>query len=762
MKSVSIILAVLVSVMITSSCANEKSASGHAVPASAHADKHKVQNEKIRQPDAGTLEMIDLVKEAVNKIDPENITYYLNQKRADKLLQKLQGKSGLEKLNTQIQYAMELLRTGNTESAIKLFQNVEKEITTQQVANKEKSLLFLRKNLAIAYMRKGEQENCLQNHSAASCIIPIIKEGQHQLSEGSSNAIEMLNKVLTKNPGDEESQYLLNIAHMTLGQYPDKVPDKFLIPPEYFNATQSFPRFKDVAMSLGVDVAQLSGGVCIDDFNNDGYLDIIASSWGFNHQVRYFEQDGHGGFTDKTASSGLYGVTGGLNLRHADFNNDGYLDFLILRGAWFFGEGKIPNSLIKNNGDGTFTDVTKQSGIYSQYPTQTAVWTDFDLDGWLDLFIANESGNGAVVPCEFYKSNGDGTFENITESTGLTFNGFFKGVTSGDLNNDGYPELYISTLGAENRLFINQSKGGPIKFQYVPGVGVDEPQFSFPTWIFDFNNDGFEDIFVSGYSYGKTTAPQLFMESLNGKPHVSRPHLYRNNGNGSFTEVSTQLGLTEASTTMGCNFGDLDNDGFLDFYLATGEPSLYSIVPNRMYKNNRGKRFEDVSYAGGFGHVQKGHAVGFGDLDMDGDQDIYAVMGGAYEGDVFQNVLFENPIGNKNNFIHISLEGSTSNRSAIGARIQLEIIDGDQTRTVYHTVGSGASFGGNSLLAEIGVGQAQRIEQLTVYWPNKSRSKTKYIKVPVNVHIKIYESDQRLEPLNRPHVPFKKTKHTHH
>jgi hypothetical protein len=146
---------------------------------------------------------------------------------------------------------------------------------------------------------------------------------------------------------------------MTLGQYPIKVPEKFRIAPEYFQKSANFPIFKDIAMGLEVDTKALSGGTCIDDFNNDK----------------------NGGFIDKTNSTGLVGVTGGLNLRHADYNNDGHIDFLILRGAWFFDQGKIPNSLIRNNGDGTFLDVTVETGIYSENPTQTAVWADFNLDG---------------------------------------------------------------------------------------------------------------------------------------------------------------------------------------------------------------------------------------------------------------------------------------------------------------------------------------------------------------------------------------------
>lgn len=168
---------------------------------------------------------------------------------------------------------------------------------------------------------------------------------------------------------------------------------------------------------------------------------------------------------------------------------------------------------------------------------------------------------------------------------------------------------------------------------------------------------------------------------------------------------------------MGCNFGDLDNDGFLDFYLATGDPSYFSIVPNKMYHNVNGEKFEDITYSAGFGHIQKGHAIGFGDLDFDGDQDVYAVMGGAFEGDVFGNLLFENPIGNKNNWINIVPEGTKSNRSAISGKIIITIDENGKEIKIYHSVGTDASFGGNSIMAEIGLGKATSIKKLEIKWP---------------------------------------------
>ncbi|MFK7775750.1 MAG: CRTAC1 family protein [Saprospiraceae bacterium] len=714
-------------------------------------------------PNAGnTVEMIHLVNAATERADPAKVQFAMNAEKIKLLEKTMKSQSGGELINSKYRYALELLREGSTEKSIEMLQSILDSISEITTKDLNKLILKIKKSLAVAYLRKAEQENCLINHTPASCIIPIAKEGQHQLKEGSQKTIKILNDILAQTPQDKDCQYLLNVAHMTLGQYPEKVPSQFLIPPKYFEKSANLGQFKDVAMDVGVDETNLSGGTCIDDFNGDGFLDIIASSWGIGHQIKYFENDKNGSFSDKTEAAGLIGITGGLNLRHADYNNDGFNDFIILRGAWFSEEGKIPNSLIKNNGDGTFTDVTIDAGVYSEAPTQTAVWADFNLDGWLDLFIANESDKAIYAPCELYISNTDGTFRNATKNSGITLTGYFKGVSCGDLNNDGYPDLYLSNYRSENELYLNMCSSGQIKFKPIgQKTKVQKPVASFPTWIFDFNNDGWEDIFVSSYNFGKLSPASLMMDGINTKGHQLRPYIYKNNGDGSFEEVSRQMGLDEPITTMGCNFGDLDNDGYLDFYLATGDPNLFSIVPNRMYQNKGGKTFQDVTYSSGFGHIQKGHAVGFGDLDFDGDQDIYAVMGGAYDGDVYQNILFENPIGNKNNWTNILLEGTVSNRSAIGARLVLTISENGKTRKIYHTIGTGASFGGNSLLAEIGIGKTEVIETLDIIWPNKNQTKTNFNNLPINSYFKITEGANELKVLTVKPTPFAKGNHQH-
>jgi len=712
-----------------------------------------------------TQDMILDIKQRVADIDVENVPYIFNNKKVAVLESKLQSARGNEKLNLLLTYGLELLNAGKTEESIAVLNEVLQIVENANVRSKPELIYFIKKQLAIAYMRKAEQDNCIANHNEESCIIPVSKRAQHIIKDGAQQSIGILKELLSINPNDLECQYLLNIANMTLGQYPENVPNEFRIPESHFSHSAKFPRFTDIAMPLGVDVNLKSGGTCVDDFNGDGYLDIIASSWGLDDQIKYFENDRMGGFSDKTNDAGLKGVTGGLNLRHADFNNDGHLDFIILRGAWLSIYGSIPNSLMRNNGDGTFTDVTVASGVYSLNPTQTAVWVDVNLDGWLDLFIANEWTEAKQSYCELFLNNRDGTFTNIAKEAGITIPGYFKGVASGDINNDLYPDLYLSNYDGLNTLYVNTTKetGAPSFKIADKRAGVSNPKLSFPTWIFDYNNDGFEDIFVSGYSSSEILPSEMMLRNIKNKSSEYRPLLYQNNGDNTFQEVSLKTNLTEPVATMGCNFGDLDNDGFLDFYLATGDPDFFSIVPNKMYRNVNGNSFEDVTYSGGFGHIQKGHAIGFGDMDMDGDQDIYAVMGGAVEGDIFRNLLFENPLGNKNNWINIVLEGTQSNRSAIGAKINITIQENNQERKIYNTVDTGASFGGNSLMAEIGLGKADIIKEIEIKWPHSTKPVSIFNNVEVNQNIKITEGGD-IQKLDLPKISFntKKSQHQHH
>jgi len=713
-----------------------------------------------------TLAMIDSVQKAQAAVDPMKVTVFMSKQRAELYKQKMQTANGLDKVNLMVMYGFEALKAGDTQNAIDQFQQVLKMVEPLQIPGKDQTVLEMKKLLALAYLRLGEQQNCLLNHTSASCIIPIAKAGQHSKKEGSTDAMSVYEEILKQTPDDLTSKYLLTIAAMTLGLYPDGIPKTMRIPDDFFKSKVDFPQFPDIAAELGFTSRGNAGGIAVEDFDNDGDLDIMTSEWGFHDQIRLFDNNGHGGFDDVTERTGLIGVTGGLNINHTDYNNDGFADVLILRGGWFRDQGKIPASLLRNNGDGTFTDVTVQAGIYSKRPANSAAWADFDLDGWLDLFVAHESipqqGSAFNFPSQLYHNEHDGTFKEVTIPSGLDVNAFVKGCVAGDINNDGLPDLYLSILQNNNRLLLNTSDETGIHFKDISATAnIAEPFISFPTWMFDFNNDGWLDIFVSAYSDGSEDLPGKMLRAYGKKDDPFRPRIYRNNHDNTFTDVSSEMGVVEPAFTMGCNYGDLDNDGYPDFYLSTGEPNLKSIVPNKMYWNRAGKTFADVTYAGGFGNIQKGHAVGFGDMDKDGDQDIYVVMGGSFEGDVYQDIFFENPIGNKNNWIVLKLEGVTANRMAIGARVDAEIEENGKSRHVYEMVTTGASFGGNSLQLEMGMGQAKEIKSLTVTWPSKKAAQQNFEHIAINQAYHLKEGGQ-LSSIPYTTVPFQKMEHQHH
>jgi hypothetical protein len=222
--------------------------------------------------------------------------------------------------------------------------------------------------------------------------------------------------------------------------------------------------------------------------------------------------------------------------------------------------------------------------------------------------------------------------------------------------------------------------------------------------------------------------------------------LWHGDGQGGFTNVAKEMGLDYPALPMGANFGDLDNDGWLDFYLGTGDPYYYNLMPNLMYKNMGGNRFADVSMAGGFAHLQKGHGVSFADLDSDGDLDIYSVMGGAYVGDPSYNTLFENP-GFNNHWLCVQLVGIASNRSGIGARIHAVIDEDGKTRSIYRHVNSGGSFGANPLRQTIGLGKATKIERLEVYWPRTGKTQT-FTNVTPDRMVRITEGQDEMQTVN--------------
>ncbi|GIV32753.1 MAG: hypothetical protein KatS3mg031_0288 [Chitinophagales bacterium] len=720
--------------------------------------------EMDRLPEGTRLMVIALQKQIAAE-DPLRLPFFLmdDKLRIRKLQQKISfGTNASLHLPREIAYIH--LFAGNTNDAILQMEKLVASFNLSLdslTSNNAEPLRFL----ALAHLRLGEQQNCIANHNSQSCIVPFHREAVHQNKTHAEQAMALLYRLCDADTTDYTSRWLLNVAAMALDQYPDALPSDLLIPlhDDYTDRPDlPFQPFTNIAGNLGLDFNGLAGGVIIDDFNNDGFLDLITSSCGLDHPLTYHENSGKGYFYDKSSQPGLTGLTGGLNLVQADYDNDGLLDFLVLRGAWLGSYPTYPNSLIKNRGRGMFEDVTHASGLLSFHSSQVACWADFNLDGHLDLFVGNEQTdfsdkNPGGNMIELFLNNGNGTFTNVADSVGLILKAIIKGASWIDYNNDGLPDLIISALGSKNKLFKNVC-GNPDQKCHFEDVsesaGIHGPIMSFPVMVFDFNNDGWDDIFigdfdmafVAGYDkmpsgWSSDASGQFAREMPGLAPATTMPALYLNNQDNTFTNIAGEAGLHKVCFTMGCNFGDLDNDGFLDIYLGTGTPNYESVMPNRMFRNAGGARFEEVTFSGRFGHIQKGHGISFADLDNDGDQDIYAVMGGIFEGDRFPNVLFENP-GNAHAWIALKLVGTSSNRSAIGARITVTALYADGSERQFHrTVSSGGSFGANPLLVHVGLGDATLVRSLEVRWPAKKANPQHFTNLPVNHYMVITEND---------------------
>lgn len=697
----------------------------------------------------GTEWMISVLDSIAGNADP-HMNYHMNLRLAEIYKHRFENATNSgEATSFFFQHAQQLLNGGDIANAILQFESMLQSMQRQNIGlNAATKPLY--EMLAIAYLRMGEVQNCVENPTSLSCIVPLQPEGFHRARTGSENAIRYYQDILRAFPEDKKSRWLLNVAYMTLGKYPHAVPPEWLV--EVPKPVGEGFEFKDIAMNLGLGVLGLSGGVAIDDFSGNGYLDIFTTSYGLKDQCRMFFNNGDGTFSDATEAAGLKGIVSGLNVIHADYNNSGHPDIFVLRGGWLNPGGQHPNSLLRNNGDGTFTDVTKEAGLLSFHPTQTAAWADFDGDGYLDLYVGNESiaGSGVSHPNEFYRNNGDGTFTNVARLYNLDLSIFTKGVVWGDINNNGSPDLFLSVMGGPNLLFVN--RGGADyrdwKFEEIASsAGVQSPIQSFPAWFFDFDNDGYEDLLVFDYATNQITElGSEYVKELKGIPSTNETlRLYRNLGNEKFEDVTEKVGLDKVLFSMGCNFGDLTNNGYPDFYAGTGAPDFRTIVPNRMFKNVNGRYFKEVTHKG-FGHIQKGHGIAFADLNNNGSQDVYAVQGGAFEGDVAYNLLYENP-GNGNNWVHLVLNGTESNRSAIGARVEIEVVDdsGNQ-RSFFQTVNTGGSFGSNPLRVEAGLGHFSRIERITVNWPAPGGVQV-FENPPINQILRIQEGETSWEVL---------------
>ncbi len=604
--------------------------------------------------------------------------------------------------------------SGDTASAYQTLEELQSRIMgTEHEAPWLYTVIFYKGATAL---RMGENENCILCRGESSCIFPIAAAAYHTKPSGSRLAIQHFTEYLERFPEDLGVKWLLNLAHMTLGEHPEKVDPRYLLPLDHCEKSEfDLGKFRDVGHLVGVNRLNQSGGAILDDFDNDGLLDFVVTCWAPSEPMAFYRNLGDGKMEDRTKAAGLEEQLGGLYCVQTDYNNDGYLDIFIPRGSWLPLELSQRPSLMRNNRDGTFTDVTREAGLMTPTNSTSASWADYDNDGWLDLFMCCKN-----QPCLLYRNKRDGTFEEVVARSGLPTD-LIQCLGSAwiDIDNDGYSELFVNIssglvgLGGKGvaRLFYNNRDG--TFTECTKERGIDGPVSGFSCWAFDFDNDGWLDIFATSGSHTLDQVVQGLLDLPCDQKNTAK--LYRNLAGKGFQDVTQEAGLGKVYSPMGSNFGDLDNDGYLDFYLATGDPSIATLVPNRLFKNVDGKRFAEITGTSRTGHLQKGHGVAFGDWDRNGTEDLFVQLGGAIHGDRYHNVLFQNP-GHGNNWLSVKLIGEKSNKAAIGARIKV-VTTGDEPFTVHRHVTSGSSFGANPLEQHFGLGQADRVAELEIHWP---------------------------------------------
>jgi tetratricopeptide (TPR) repeat protein len=600
----------------------------------------------------------------------------------------------------------------------------------------------LLESLGTAYLHRSEMRNGVYLNSTSLDIFPPLNRAAfYQEKEDSKQAIAYYQEYLKSNPKDLEVRWLLNLSYMTLGQYPVGVPAEYRIPESAFHSAQNLGRFVDVAPMIGLNVVRGAGGLIVDDFENNGLLDVVVSSQDVCDPLRYFHNNGDGTFSDRSERAGFLNQLGGLNIVQADYNNDGCMDILVLRGGWEFPQRK---SLLLNNCDGTFTDVTDASGLGATVTsTQTAVWADIDNDGYLDVFIGNENS-----PAQLFRNKGDGTFEEIGHSAGIDRTAFTKGVTAADYDGDGFVDFYVTNNNGVN--FLYRNNGNNTFTEVARQAGVQAPLFSFSTWFFDYDNDGWPDLFVTGYMNSIDEALKTYVKQPFNAETLK---LYRNKHDGTFEDVTAKVGLDKVFMPMGTNFGDIDDDGYLDIYLGMGSPSYTALLPHTLLRNDRGKSFVDITQSSGTGELHKGHGIAFADLGRQGHEDILAEIGGAVPGDKHAMRVFENP-GNRNDWLNVRLVGARSNRAAVGAQIKITVQDGSAApRAIYRVVGQTSSFGGNPMEQHIGLGLDAHAINVDVYWP-ATKTRQHFTDVAKNQYVEIHEFAANYTQLRRQPVPL--------
>jgi tetratricopeptide (TPR) repeat protein len=531
---------------------------------------------------------------------------------------------------------------------------------------------------------------------------------------------------LSANPDNAPARYWGWLAAQKLGGYPEWVPapNRMEMQTGWARATVEY---EEISARIGLDKTSGGRGIAVFDYNNDGRLDVaIACAHG---GLSLYRNNGDGTFTDVSVESGLYHGTNGFGISAGDYENSGYPGLAVCRMGFYGGMVE----LWRNNGDGTFTDVSVESGVSCWGPSFTCSWCDYDCDGRLDLFVCTNLGGlfDRRTPHKLFHNNGDGTFTEVAAEAGIVSRWPAIGHSWGDYNNDGYPDLFLSNSIGEPQLFRNNGNG---TFTDVTAeAGLSLPVLAFNAQFCDIDDDGWLDIVQ--YTWGPHEDSVHSMRTgetiANGHPTC----VYRNNRDGTFTLISRELGLTECWGSMSGNIADLNNDGYPDIALGNGGPLVDRIEPLVIYEND-GHKFRNVTFSAGLPATGKGHGINCADLFGDGRLIILCATGGQFPGDLLTMSVFA-PKKLPGNYLAVLLTGTRSNRGAIGARLKLVAGGREQHRVI----NNGSNFGCMPPQQHFGLGELTAVEELEVWWP--SGVKERFTNLPFNTRIRITEGEGR-------------------
>ncbi|HEY2714557.1 MAG TPA: CRTAC1 family protein [Chthoniobacterales bacterium] len=461
----------------------------------------------------------------------------------------------------------------------------------------------------------------------------------------------------------------------------------------------SFPVFTNVTAAAGLAATGTPfGNPSWGDFDGDGYLDLWVDNH-YNSPPYFYKNNGDGTFTNIFASTGMEGKGDKHGNGLCDYNNDGLLDLHITTGARHGTTlGTKSDRTEENLGGFIFSDVTVDAGTDDTWGQGRSVaWGDYDRDGYPDLLLGN-----LATDLVLYHNNGDGTFTNMAIAAGLGSLQYNE-VDFADYNNDGYPDIFMSDVEASHanrdKLFKNNGDG---TFTDVTDEAGIQPLTEGRSAVWgDFNNDGNLDLFVS-----------------RGTDVAVKQTLYKNNGDGTFTDVTDAAGLGALSNNRAAGWGDFDNDGYLDLYVVNSGTDPDGKGPNYLYQNKRDGTFKDVAARAGVQAmaVSRGRGASWGDYDNDGFLDIFTNNGedntDFVTGPLF---LFHNE-GDAFHWLKIKLVGTVSNRDGLGARV---VVTAGQQVTYRENNGSmGHYLSQQSTPLHFGLGKSTKVKSVVITWPS--------------------------------------------